>query len=110
MTDIISFIIENTEWKLLETGRIKGSLSKRRKFILILTFEFRNKKKQFALGAMGVGTKNNACGYLLFKIFRENLTCEEITFESEIIHEQALVIPKLESEFFKHNKVGSNIF
>jgi hypothetical protein len=69
--DIINYIIENTEWRLLKTGRIKGDIllidgSKK----TIFTIEFRNEshKKCFAFGAHG-GNK----GIDLFLILLRNI-------------------------------------
>ncbi len=56
--DIVNFIILNTKWRLLETGRIKGDLSlENGKKVTIFTLEFRNEshKKCFVLGAHGGG-------------------------------------------------------
>jgi hypothetical protein len=65
MNDVIDFIIENTNWRLLHTGRIKGDYELQVKkangevttktFKGIITFEFRNEdhKQTFVLGAHG---------------------------------------------------------
>ena len=69
--DVIHYIIKNTEWRLLKTGRIKGDIiltgnSKK----TIFTIEFRNEshKKCFAFGAHG-GNK----GLDLFLILLRNI-------------------------------------
>lgn len=50
--DVIGFIVSNFDWRLLETGRIKGDYISTGK--QILTYENRkDKKTNFALGAMG---------------------------------------------------------
>ena len=71
MDDVINFIINNFNWRLLDTGRIKGDSSyKGRELKGIITFEFRDEshKSCFVLGAHGA--KN---GYRLYKILCENL-------------------------------------
>lgn len=69
--DIINYIISNTNWRLLNTGRIKGDLSVENKTsITIFTIEFRNEihKKCFAFGAHGGGK-----GIQLFLILLRNI-------------------------------------
>jgi hypothetical protein len=69
--DIINYIIETTEWRLLKTGRIKGDLSLKEGLKkTIFTIEFRNEshKKCFAFGAHG-GNK----GIDLFLILLRNI-------------------------------------
>ena len=69
--DIINYIIENTSWRLLKTGRIKGDLSlTEQSKKTIFTIEFRNEshKKCFAFGAHG-GNK----GIDLFLILLRNI-------------------------------------
>ncbi len=69
--EIISFIIANTEWRLLESGRIKGDVSiGNSEYKTIFTIEFRNEihKKCFAFGAHG-GNK----GIDLFLILLRNV-------------------------------------
>jgi hypothetical protein len=69
--DIINYIIKNTKWRLLETGRIKGDLFlEDGKSITIFTLEFRNEshKKCFAFGAHGGGK-----GIQLFLILLRNI-------------------------------------
>ena len=45
--DVINFIISNTEWRLLNTGRIKGDIFSKQ----YITYEYRQKKNSFVLGA-----------------------------------------------------------
>lgn len=69
--DIINYIIKNTEWRLLKTGRIKGDITlTERSKKTIFTIEFRNEshKKCFAFGAHG-GNK----GVDLFLILLRNI-------------------------------------
>ncbi len=69
--EMIEFIIENTNWRLLETGRIKGDLMiDKESSKTIFTIEFRNEshKKCFAFGAHG-GDK----GIQLFLILLRNI-------------------------------------
>ncbi len=71
INDIVKYVIENTEWRLLETGRIKGDLLlENGKSITIFTIEFRNEshKKCFAFGAHGGGK-----GIQLFLILLRNI-------------------------------------
>jgi len=49
MEDVISFIVKNTHWRYLPTGRIKGDLHGKQYF----TYEYRAKKDSFVLGAHG---------------------------------------------------------
>jgi hypothetical protein len=69
--DIVNFIINNTKWRLLETGRIKGDLFlEDGASLTIFTIEFRNEshKKCFAFGAHGGGK-----GIQLFLILLRNI-------------------------------------
>ena len=69
--DIVNFIISNTNWRLLNTGRIKGDLTLANgNSITIFTIEFRNEihKKCFAFGAHGGGK-----GIQLFLILLRNI-------------------------------------
>jgi len=49
MNDVINFIITECEWRLLDTGRLKGDFFGQQ----YLTYEYRNKKRCFVLGAHG---------------------------------------------------------
>lgn len=71
MDDVINFIISNIEWRLLETGRIKGDFDGRQ----ILTYEYRpeSHKRCFVLGAHG-GKK----GKEFIEILLKNIPYEEI--------------------------------
>ena len=69
--DMVQYIITNTKWRLLETGRIKGDLFlEDGSSITIFTIEFRNEshKKCFAFGAHGGGK-----GIQLFLILLRNI-------------------------------------
>jgi hypothetical protein len=69
--DMVNYIISNTKWRLLDTGRIKGDLLlDNGKSITIFTIEFRNEshKKCFAFGAHGGGK-----GIQLFLILLRNI-------------------------------------
>ena len=73
MKDVIRFICERTEWRLLETGRIKGDLPEKtsgRKAIkaAVLTFEYRPEHGSFVLGAHG-----GENGYRFCDILKQNL-------------------------------------
>lgn len=80
MNKAIEAIINGFEWRLLETGRIKGdcriggALKKG-----VITCEYRNEdhKKCLVLGASG-GTNDNANGYRLFNFFKEQIKYVEI--------------------------------
>ena len=76
MDSVTTFLSEKVYWKILKTGRLKGSLILKEKNYTILTFEYRADKKQFVLGANG--GKN---GYRLFQVLKENLNYCEIFFE-----------------------------
>ena len=69
--DMVQYIINNTKWRLLETGRIKGDLFlENGRSLTIFTIEFRNEnhKKCFAFGAHGGGK-----GIQLFLILLRNI-------------------------------------
>jgi hypothetical protein len=69
--DMVNYIITNTKWRLLETGRIKGDIVLQNgKTITIFTIEFRNEshKKCFVFGAHGGGK-----GIQLFLILLRNI-------------------------------------
>jgi hypothetical protein len=69
--EIVQYIITNTKWRLLETGRIKGDLFlDDGTSITIFTIEFRNEshKKCFVFGAHGGGK-----GIQLFLILLRNI-------------------------------------
>ena len=73
MERVISFIIENTQWRLLETGRIKGDLPVKQKkggfrYRAVITFEFRPEKTCFVLGANG-----GQNGYLFCDILKQHI-------------------------------------
>ena len=86
MKDVIDFIIKNTNWRLLSTGRIKGDLLKEiikkdgsksvRKYSVI-TFEYNEKKNSFFLGAGG-GQGEGANGYKLMQILSHNIPYVDI--------------------------------
>jgi len=71
MDDVLNFIINNIEWRLLETGRIKGDFNGRQ----ILTYEYRpeSHKRCFVLGAHG-GKK----GKEFIEILLKNIPYEEV--------------------------------
>ena len=62
--DVIHFIISNTEWRLLDTGRIKGDIFSKQ----YITYEYRQKKNSFVLGAH-CGKK----GIEFINLLKENL-------------------------------------
>jgi len=73
MKDVIRFVCEKTEWRLLETGRIKGDLpektpSGKTKKAAVLTFEYRPEHDSFVLGAHG-----GENGYRFCEILKQNL-------------------------------------
>ena len=109
MSDVIDFIIQKTEWDILETGRLKGRILKNEKTRSILTFEFRNKKSQFAIGAMG-GKDKNARGFLFFQILLDNLRFKEIKFDSEITEFSPFIIPKNSFRLGMNAKIGTTFF
>ena len=49
MDDVINFIVENTKWRKLDSGRIKGDIFGKQ----YLTYEYRNKHKSHFLGLNG---------------------------------------------------------
>lgn len=86
MKDVINFIITNTSWRLINTGRIKGDLLKEiinkdgsrtfRKYSVI-TFEYNEKKNSFFLGAGG-GQGEGANGFRLMQILSNNIQYRDI--------------------------------
>ncbi len=64
MDDVISFIIDKCEWRLLPTGRLKGDFFGKQ----VLTYEYRSRKKSFLLGAGGASN-----GKKFINILKENL-------------------------------------
>ena len=53
MDEVIHFIIENCNWRILDTGRLKGDFLYKNKSKQFLTYEYRSEKKSFVLGAHG---------------------------------------------------------
>ena len=49
MDEVISYICDNCDWRLLKTGRLKGDFNGHQ----YLTYEYRKRKKTFVLGAHG---------------------------------------------------------
>lgn len=105
MKDVIKFISEKTTWNLLETGRLKGHLSKNGKSRSVLTFEYRSKKKQFVLGAHG-----GKSGLLLFEILCDNLNFHEVDFKSTVIQSVPFIIPKKQFQRGLEAKIGTTFF
>lgn len=79
MIDVINFIVNNAKWRILETGRIKGDFFYQEKNRAVITFEYRNKKKQFVIGAHG-----GKSGLLFFNILKENIKYHAINFNSKV--------------------------
>lgn len=105
MDSVINFICNKINWRLLDTGRIKGDALLMNKKRSVLTFEFRNKKNQFALGAMG-----GKSGLLLFEILKQNIEFSEIEFDAIIENKNNSTISK---GYFKKGlkgKVGDTFF
>ena len=75
MNKVIKCIIDNFEWRILESGRIKGDCIISEKLKKgVLTIEFRNElhKQCLVLGAHG-GKENSANGYRLFLFLKEKI-------------------------------------
>ena len=68
MSEVIDFIISNCEWRLLETGRLKGDFFGRQ----YLTYEYRKKKNLFVIGAHG-GNK----GRQFINLLKDNIRFHE---------------------------------
>lgn len=73
MDAVIDFIVERVEWRLLDTGRIKGDLGSKRG---LFTYELRNKKNTFVLGAHGGKNGKELIGHL-----EDNIPFMEIVVE-----------------------------
>jgi hypothetical protein len=84
MDSVTKLIAKKTDWEILNTGRLKGSLYLKDKKYTILTFEYRADKNQFLLGACG-----GQNGYRLFQVLKENLNFCEIMFERKIATHEA---------------------
>ena len=81
MDELIKCITKNFQWRLLETGRIKGDCVISNKIKKgVITIEFRNEshKQCLVLGAHG-GTGDTANGYRLFLFLKENINSIRIT-------------------------------
>jgi hypothetical protein len=75
MDSVIDCIRKNFEWRLLETGRIKGDCfidGKIRKGVITIEYRNEDHKQCLVLGAMG-GSGDNANGYRLFLHLKENI-------------------------------------
>lgn len=73
MNDVIEFVCQKAQWRLLDTGRIKGDLPEKTatgdfKKAAVLTFEYRPEHGSFVLGAHG--GKN---GYRFSEILKQHL-------------------------------------
>tara|TARA_R100000152_G_C6777177_1_gene206872 strand:+ start:123 stop:776 length:654 start_codon:yes stop_codon:yes gene_type:complete len=68
MDDVVNFICERIEWRLLHTGRLKGDFVSGNSKKQLLTYEYRSKKKSFVLGAHG-GSK----GREFIEVLKANL-------------------------------------
>lgn len=79
MVEVMDFIRKSAEWRILETGRLKGDFLYKGKSNSVLTFEYRIDKNQFALGAMG-----GQSGLKLFNILIENIRWLEIDTENKV--------------------------
>jgi hypothetical protein len=53
MQSVIDFIVKNAQWRLLESGRIKGDFLTPRGRTQYLTYEYRTTHKSYFLGANG---------------------------------------------------------
>ena len=105
MDKVIHFICKNVDWRILDTGRIKGDLIFNKRKRSVLTFEYRDTKNQFAIGAMG--GKN---GLLLFEILKSNLAFCEIKFNSSIENNEFIEIPKHTFKKGLKGKIGYTFF
>lgn len=105
MSDVIDFIINNIRWELLETWRIKWHLKKNWKSMSVITFEYRSDKHQFVLWAHW-----GKAGYTLFEILLENLKSYEVNFNSKIIDEKLLILPKRRFNPKIKAKIGTAFF
>jgi hypothetical protein len=105
MDKVIQFICEKVEWRILDTGRIKGDLLLNKKRRSILTFEYRDTKNQFAIGAMG-----GKSGLLLFEILRSNLAFCEIEFKSSVGNSEFIEIPRNIFNQGLNGKIGYTFF
>lgn len=105
MDNVISFISKNVSWRILDTGRIKGDILYQNKKRSVLTFEYRDLKKQFVIGANG--SKN---GLLLFKILKSNLKFCEIEFDTLIEENKFIKIPKSTFNNDLEGQIGDTFF
>ena len=105
MDSVINFICNKIKWRLLDTGRMKGDTILMNKERSVLTFEFRNKKNQFALGAMG-----GKSGLLLFEILKQNIEYCEIEFDAVIENKNNITISKGYYKKGLKGKIGDTFF
>jgi hypothetical protein len=105
MDYVINFICKNVNWRLLNTGRIKGDIMFKNKERAVLTFEYRSSKNQFALGAMS--GKN---GLLLFEILKQNLIFCEVEFDAKIEDKVSIKIPRRTFKKGLKGKIGDTFF
>ena len=79
MDDVITFLRKKVEWRLLPTGRLKGYISFNNRKYSLITIEYRDTHKSFALGAMG-----GKSGLKLFEILLGNIKYCEIDTSSNV--------------------------
>jgi len=73
--DVIDYICNETEWRLLDTGRLKGDIKGKQ----YLTYEYRKKKNMFVMGAHG-----GAKGKEFIQHLKQNIDCFIFNYNKKI--------------------------
>lgn len=84
MDSVIQWIIKNVNWRILDTGRIKGDIFDKKSNKLkqgIITYEYRKEehKKSCVIGACG-GKNNNANGIRFITFLKEDVPFVEVKY------------------------------
>ena len=74
MTSVVSFLSKRVDWRLLQTGRIKGDIRSREGKLSagVVTFEYREEKHQFNLGCNG-SSRDGGNGVTLIRALRKEV-------------------------------------
>ena len=105
MEDIVNLIINKTSWKLLATGRIKGSLGLKNKIYNVLTYEYNSKLNRFSIGALS--SRN---GLRFYNILLENINHCSIDIKNKLNIVQEINIKKMNIKSNSVGKVGNMAF
>lgn len=98
MGAVTRFLAKEVEWKILETGRLKGALLLNSKKYSVLTFEYRPSHRSFAFGAMA-----GSNGLRLFNILKEFIPYVEIDPSDRV---ENITTKKLAKKTIRSNSSG----